>query len=134
MPLDRDRLTKLLKLAASENDHEALGCIRAATRLLKENDMTWEQVLAGEERVINVSIVRTTEPADFDQPPHLSDTVMIDLMFRSIYAQPRTGNESFWGWLDDVHEKWQRYGRLSQGQYTGVRNTYRRTMSQYRDR
>jgi hypothetical protein len=41
---------------------------------------------------------------------------MIDLMFRAIYAQPRTGSEDFWRWVDDVHNWWESCGSLTQPQ------------------
>lgn len=133
MPLDRTKLAKLLGLAASDNDHEAMGALRAATRLVKAENMSWEDVLAGPEKTFRVSIQRQTMYDAEEQEagwvaPHLKDKVMIDLMFRSVYSQPRTGSEDFWRWVDDVHEKWQRYNQLTPGQYTALRKCYSRTL------
>jgi hypothetical protein len=62
--VDREKLAKLLALSASDNEHEALGCIRAANRIVKEAGKTWDEVLAGPEKSFRVSITtyRTEEP------------------------------------------------------------------------
>jgi hypothetical protein len=39
-----DKLVKLLALAGSDNDAEALGAVRAARRLLKEHQMDWNDI------------------------------------------------------------------------------------------
>lgn len=127
MPLDREKLAKLLALSTSDNEHEALGCLRAANRLIKAENLTWADVLAGPEKTFRVVVQREPYTAEENwQPPHLKDKVMIDLMFRTVYAQPRTGNEDFWRWLDDVHHKYETYGSLTHGQFNGLRNSYRR--------
>lgn len=129
MPLDREKLGKLLALSASDNEHEALGCLRAANRMLKAENMTWADVLAGPEKSFRVTIAREPFTAEENWvAPHLKDKVMIDLMFRSVYSQPRTGNEDFWRWLDDIHNKFETYGHLTQAQYRGLRNSYQRVM------
>lgn len=123
------KLGKLLALTQSDNDHEVAGCMRAANRMLATEQTSWEEVLKGPERVLRVSIQR--EPYQTDEnwvAPHLKDKVMIELMFRSIYSAPRTGNEDFWRWVDDVHAKWLRFGQLTQGQHTALRNCYKRTL------
>ena len=129
MSLDREKLAKLLGLSQSDNEHEALGCIRAANRLVKEAGMSWEEVLAGPEKSLRVSIGRTPYKAEENwTAPHLKDKVMIDLMFRGVYNQPRTGNEDFWRWVDDVNAKWQQYEVLTPNQYTALRKCYQRTL------
>lgn len=127
MPLDRDKLAKLLGLATSDNDHEAIGALRAANRLVKAEKMTWEEVLAGPEKSFRVSVQRRPYTAEEDWvAPHLKDKVMIDLMFRTLYAQPRTGNEEFWRWVDAVHHKFDQYGQLTPGQFVALRKCYQR--------
>lgn len=128
MPLDRVKLAKLLGLATSDNDHEAMGALRAANRLVKAENMTWEDALAGPEKAFKVTITRAHQDDEHWVAPHLKDEVMIGLMFRSLYSQPRTGSEDFWRWVDDVHAKWEKYGQLTQGQYQALRNCYRRTL------
>lgn len=43
--LDVKRLLKLLMLATSDNDHEALVAFRKATALLASHDMTWSDLV-----------------------------------------------------------------------------------------
>lgn len=43
--MDRDKLIKLMALTSSENEHEAMNAMRAANRLLKDSEFTWEKVL-----------------------------------------------------------------------------------------
>lgn len=129
MPLDREKLAKLLGLATSDNDHEAVSALRAANRLVKAEHMTWKDVLAGPEKSCRVTIERQPYKAEENWvAPHLKDKVMIDLMFRSLYSQPRIGSEDFWRWVDDVNAKWQKYAVLTQGQYNALRKCYQRTL------
>ena len=94
--------------------------------------MTWSEVLAGPERSFRVVVTREPAMAGAYQaeenwtPPHLRDKVMIDLMFRAIFSQPRTGNEEFWRTMDSIHANFVKYGSLTQGQYNAIRNCYRR--------
>jgi transcriptional regulator GlxA family with amidase domain len=126
--IDRRKLLLLLNLTASDNDNEALASLRAANRLLKSADTDWETVLLPPERSVRITVQREAAPQEDWVPPHLKDKVMIDLMFRSIYSQPRSGNEGFWQWLDDIHEKFRRFGQLSPGQYLTLRKCYQRTL------
>lgn len=43
--MDRNKMTKLLALTASDNDGEALNAIRAANRILKKEKLSWEKFL-----------------------------------------------------------------------------------------
>lgn len=43
--MDKSKIIKLLSLSQSDNDHEALASIRMANKILKNNDLTWEQFL-----------------------------------------------------------------------------------------
>lgn len=135
--LDRTRLAKLLALTTSDNDAEALSAMRKANEVVKGQNMTWAEVVTVDTQpLINIMVQRrsgmpATTPVDGDdkdwQPPHLNDAAVIDPMFRAIYAQPRTGSEDFWRWLDDVHEKWRTKQRLTAGQYNALRRCYNRT-------
>lgn len=128
MPLDKDKFAKIMGLTTSDIDGEALAALRMANKMLSGENLTWGEILAETPREMRISIHREP-PYKFEEgwtPPHLRDKVTIDLMFRAVYNQPRTGNEEFWKWLDDVHTKWGSYGSLTQGQYNGLRNSYRR--------
>lgn len=128
VPLDRAKLAKILALTTSDNDGEALAAMRKATEMAKDAG-GWMEVLCP-----------TPEPGpfgmsqkDFQQdedwsPPHLTDKVNIDMMFRVIYAQPRSDNEEFWQWCDSVHQQWLDRRRLTHGQYTSVRRSYVRAV------
>lgn len=41
-----EKLTRVLQLSTTDNDHEALVCIRRANAMLKERGLLWEQVVA----------------------------------------------------------------------------------------
>lgn len=128
MPLDKAKLAKIMALTTSDSGGEALAAVWMANKLLAAEKLTWEEVLASTPPAVRISIQRQPYTAEENwSPVHLRDKVMIDLMFRIIYTQPR-GEESFWQWLDDVHEKFRRYGQLTQGQYTALRKSYQRVV------
>jgi hypothetical protein len=124
--MDRDKLAKLLALSASDNEHEALGCIRAANRIVKEAGTTWQDVLAGPDKSFRVSIERRYTAEENWVPPHLRDKIHIDLMFRAIFTQPRTSNEEFWQFIDSVHQWWTEKGMLTQPMYNAIKSCYKR--------
>lgn len=126
--LDRDRLTKLLALTTSDNDHEALVALRMANELLKREKLSWVEVLGNEGRTVRVSITR--EPVDENWiAPHLRDKVVIETMFRAIVATRAPGdNGDFWGFLASVKLRWATHGALTQGQYQALKNCYNRTL------
>jgi hypothetical protein len=130
-PVDKVRLVKLLGMTSSEHDGEALNAMRMANDLVKAAGKTWEDVLTTE-NVVNITLQRR-QPAPFKaeedwSPPHLTDKVLIDAMFRAIYAQPRSDNEEFWQWVDSVHQQWLDRKRLTPGQYQAVRRCYSRVI------
>jgi hypothetical protein len=132
-PVDKTRLVKLLGMTTSEHDGEALNAMRMANDLIKAAGKTWADVLATD-NVVNIVLQRPapkpyTTTEDWS-PPHLTDKVLIDAMFRAIYAQPRSSNEEFWQWVDSVHQQWLDRGRLTPGQYQAVRRCYSRVMKQ----
>ena len=45
MPLDRERLAKVLSLTQSSSDGEALAAIRKANEIIKGENLTWDEVL-----------------------------------------------------------------------------------------
>lgn len=130
--MDRTRLLKLLAMTTSDNDGEALNAMRKANAYIGSWKMTWEDVLS-QERVMNITLHRaapSSAPYQGDDsdwnPPHLSDKVVIDTMFRAIFAQPRSDNEEFWQFMDSVHNQWQQKGRLTPGQFQAIRRCYNR--------
>jgi len=139
--LDRDRLAKVLALTTSPNDAEALAAIRKANDIVKGADLDWSEVLATQ-HAVNIQIgLKQPGPGPFGMsqadyegsdadwsPPHLTDKVIIETMFRAIYSQPRSDNEEFWQWLDSVHQHWLDHRRLTPKQYQGVRRSYARAL------
>lgn len=132
--LDRDRLIKILGLTTSSSDGEALSALRKANEIIAGENMTWEEVLAQPVgNVVNITLTRGAPQAHYKQTddwvaPHLKDKVTIDLMFRAIYTQPRTGNEDFWQWVDNVHNHFNQHGQLTVGQYQAIQKCYRRAV------
>lgn len=131
--MDKDRLVKLLGMTTSEHDGEALNAMRMANALVQAAGKTWAEVLATQ-NTINISLQRaqpTANPyagtATDWSPPHLTDKVIIDTMFRAIYAQPRSHSD-FWNWVDDVHAYWTKHQRVTNAQYQGLRRCYNRTL------
>lgn len=122
-----------MAMTTSDNDHEALAALRKANEVIKGEKLTWQDVLSQDSgRTINLTLHRTA-PAPYQTDenwvaPHLKDKVTIDLMFRCIYAQPRGTNEEFWQFVDSVHNRWQKHGNLTQGQYAAIKNSYLRTV------
>lgn len=123
--LDKVRLAKLLAMTTSDTDPEALSAMRMANAMLMREGMTWEDVLAAG-NTLNIVLARTPYRTEENwTPSHRKDTVVIDLMFRTICSTPRDGS-GFWAWLDDVQEKWKKHGALTQGQYDSLRKSYNR--------
>lgn len=135
MLLNRKLLAKIMEMTASDKDGEALNAARMATSMVKDAGETWESVLnAQRPATVTVTVTRHAAPEQREQPEgwlaaHLTDKVTIDMMFRAIYAMPRTGNEEFWQKLDGIHHWFDEHGSLSQKQYQMVRGCYTRIMS-----
>lgn len=132
MPLDRERLTKLMGLTTSTNDHEALSALRKANEIIKGEKLTWNDLLAeAPMRQVTVTVNRypTHQPYQSDGDwvsPHLKDKVMIDLMFRGVFAQPRSSNEEFWQFMDSIHHWFEEHKSLTQRQFNALRTCYQR--------
>lgn len=125
MPLDREKLTKVLAMTTSPVSHEALAAIRTANAMLTRENMTWEDVLTVAPTNMRISITRG--PIDEDWvAPHLKDKVVIDLMFRCVFSAPHSNNDPFWKFMDSIHQRWLQHGNLSQGQYSALKRSYQR--------
>lgn len=119
----------MLALTTSSNDSEALAAIRKANDIVKGENLLWSDVLAQQQgTAINISLRPARENPQDWMAPHLKDKVVIDLMFRAIFAQPRTSNEEFWQFMDSVHNQWQANGSLTPAQYTAIRRCYSRAI------
>lgn len=137
MLLNRKLLAKILEMTGSDKDGEALNAARMATSMVHDAGETWDSVLGSQApRQVTVTVTRHAAPEQRDQPegwvpPHLSDKVTIDMMFRAVFAQPRTGNEEFWQFMDSIHNWFQVHGALTQKQYQALRSSYARVTRQY---
>jgi hypothetical protein len=129
MPLDLERLTKLMAMTTSDKDPEALAAVRMANKMLSGLKMTWGDVLKVVPPEVKMTIfAQTQHEANWDEPAYLSDKVQIDLMFKSIYSAPRTGVEDFWRVVDGIHQSYVTHGRLTAAQYKIIRHCYSRTL------
>lgn len=130
--LDRTRLAKLLALSTSSNDSEALAAARKANEIVKGAGLSWEEVLAPQAgNLVTVTVNRGAphgyyRPTEDWEPPHLRDKVVIEVMFRSLYASGVAGTE-FGKFVDSVHEQFLARGRLTAPQFEAIRRAYQRT-------
>lgn len=127
--MDKVRLAKLLGMATSANDNEALVALRMANKMVVDAKLTWESVLAGGS-TLNITVQpRQQQPGVYQsdddwQAPHLRDKVIIETMFRSIYSVPV--DDQFRAFIDSIHQWWKDKGFLTPGQYGALRKTYSR--------
>lgn len=131
--LDRERLIKIMGLTTSSSDGEALSALRKVNEILAGEKLSWAEVLAPQGSVVNITLQHTPPQSHYKAEedwvaPHLKDKVTIDLMFRAIFSQPRTGNEGFWQWMDSVHQWYQEHGSLTPKQYQPLRQCYQRSL------
>jgi len=137
--MDRDKLAKLLAMTTSDNDGEALNAVRMANKMVRDAGITWQDVLREpgvREMHVTISPGQSWSMQAGAAPqhdwggiaPHLKDKVIIDTMFRGIFAQPRVGFEGFWETMDNIKSHFDRHGSLTAGQYRAVQNSYRRAM------
>jgi hypothetical protein len=96
MPLDRQKLVKVLQLSLSDNDAEALGAIRAANRMLRDAGVGWTGLISG-------ARIRSDGPAPWVRP---APTMSIDEALEYLVA-----NDSD-EWLP-LRREWERRRQMS---------------------
>lgn len=101
---DFRKLKKLLTLATTDNDHEALSAWRTATKIVIENGLTWEMVL---NRVVTVLNPITGAPNGVDASD--DEDVLSDEIFER--ALDRTKPGSFRDTLLSIQAQWEN-GRM----------------------
>lgn len=127
--MDREKLAKIMAMTTSPVSHEALAAVRMANKMLAAEKLTWEEVIAsGGKTTINIDLRRRPPDEESWIAPHLRDKVTIELMFRALFSQPRTGNEEFWQTMDSIHHHFETHSALTQGQYQALRNCYIRVV------
>lgn len=95
---DLAQLKKLMTLSTSDNDHEALACLRQATSILVRNGYTWEMALSR-----SISVINEVEPA----PPADDDLdAAFDLALRDARGE-------FRGVLESIREQYTARGFIS---------------------
>lgn len=129
--MDKAKLAKLLAMTTSTHDGEAINAMRLANEMILKAGLTWENVLTTVGHpgfTVTVTRHKAPEQRPYEEwvAPHLRDKASIDLMFRTIYAQPRTDNEEFWQFMDSIHERWTRHGNLTQKQYSALVRCYQK--------
>jgi len=129
------KLAKLLEMTASPNENEALVAMVKANNMISAAGTTWVAVLREDLfNAVNITIQRAPPPASAYQeqdgwmPPHLNDAPVIEMMFRAVFAIPRSDDEEFWQFMDSIHQRWKEHANLTPNQYTALRKTYNRAI------
>lgn len=97
-----ERITKILMLTTSENDSEALACIRAANSVLKKNNMTWVDIIVG------------SQPTNSGETRRQESSV--SELFQYVYANYYSLSEKRQELVDGFHSFYQSRGRLTEKQ------------------
>lgn len=109
------RLKKLITLATSDNDYEALGSFRRATEIIRAYGFTWEEIL--DKRVTVLAEVEMVSENTISIEEELTDADF------ELAINSATG--SFRDTLSSIYEQWQN-GTLSPRQIEVVRNAAER--------
>jgi hypothetical protein len=117
---DLGKFTKLMMMATSSHDHEALVALRMANSMLAAVDRNWEELLKGK-----VVVQGDWESKARDRTRHV-DSKEIDTMFRHLlYSVPL--HSSFRMFIEDVHQWWLARGFLTSAQYAALKRAMERT-------
>lgn len=114
---DFTKLKGLMALSNSDNDHEALGAIRAANRLLVTNALTWEMVFSRTVKVVN------EVEADANDP----DDELTDMFDKALLG----AQGSFRDTILDIQSKYQTSGYLSPRQRQVVEDAAERYVERH---
>jgi hypothetical protein len=131
-PIDLDKLSRVLQLSTSDNDNEALACIRAANAMLKARDLTWESLIRPSTRQTSNAPKQEHHPdpsvADWgsnDRPyargPDSATKTEIETMFTAVLFSVTGGPRDF---LESLHTQWKEKGWLSDKQIGALRKFY----------
>lgn len=117
MPLDHDRFVKLMMLASSPIDAEALNALRCANRMLEKEGKVWSEVLKPE-------AAQKQEPQQPKQSPWgsspwekagfyapFTNEAEIDAAFAAIERRGVSGSAG--DFVDSLWDQWDKRGRLS---------------------
>ncbi|MFQ5742007.1 MAG: hypothetical protein ACE5HV_00280 [Acidobacteriota bacterium] len=109
-----EKFIKIMMLATSPSDGEALSALRKANAMLAEMNNSWEELLRGKVRM---------RAADDDEAPrgkHHTDAEEIDTLFEDLFTSVSPAS-SFRDFVESVHEWWEDKGFLTEKQYQALR-------------
>jgi hypothetical protein len=133
VPIDRDKLAKILSMTTSDKDGEVLAAMALANAMLKKENTTWGDIFKDAAKNVTIEIfAERPYKAEASEgswvAPHLKDKITIGVMFRAVFSQPRSGSEDFWRQMDDLHNKFEKFGVLTVTQYNLLRKVYQRAI------
>lgn len=124
-PPNLTRLIKLLMLTQSDQDFEALAALRKANAMLAAQNMNWEEFITNritwrEERK-DPDSKKESKPkgklyTDEDEINEYFDTLLTTV----------SPNDSFFEFIQSVHEWWMDKGFLTERQYEVIKSAARR--------
>jgi hypothetical protein len=127
---DFEILIKLMMMATSDNDGEALTALRKANAKLAAINRNWEELLRGKVAI-----------SDFPEAPPMGGDLktgggvkytdpFISTMFDDIFKDLGTalkGGGGFRDFITDVHRFWEEKGFLTEKQYAAVKKSWDNT-------
>jgi hypothetical protein len=96
LPLDWDRLEKLLNMTASQHDAEVLTAIRMSNNLLKQERVKWADVLA-KPKQIEPKATAEVKP-EYNCNPRHTVRASVDVAVMEMRARIRS-YPAIWRWL-----------------------------------
>jgi len=114
-----EKFIKLMGLTTSSNEGEALNAIRKANFLLAEANLAWDEFLRGKAKISG------TNSKDDIPKKRFENADEINKMFQGVTHNLRTGT-SFYDFVQNLHQWWERKGYLTQKQYEALRKSYER--------
>jgi hypothetical protein len=96
LPLDWDRLEKLLNMTASQNDAEVLTAIRMSNKLLKQQRVKWADVLAKPEPIEPKAPAEVK--SEYNYNPRHTVRASVDVAVMEMRARIRS-YPAIWRWL-----------------------------------
>lgn len=123
-----EQFIKLMQLASSDNDAEALAALRRAQRTLADAGFTWEMILRRQ-----VTVLSEVEPGEEiglpDAPSAANRDYELDESDFELAMDGTSG--SFYDTLFSIYEQWERGDRLSPKQRQVVRDAAERAASRH---
>lgn len=127
--MDIQKLTKLMNLTLSDNDHEALNALRMANKIVRDNGQMWNSMLKcpGEKfcthaKPVPPPVAPVWRPAATPDRNIVTIVEMIDELLME-----HTLNSGTRKFIEDLEEFYDEHGRLSDKQYSVLRNIYETT-------